>query len=192
MNACNKESAIGGLRVLASAVIMLLMLFMASIMCGCKTQYVPKEKVRIEYREADTTAINSRLLKMLESRKQKELKSDSLVDRTKETVVLNEQGDTTKHFKIQYVYLHSIREVELENTVKILRDSISLLSTRFEQHKCDSVPVPYPVTKIVEVKKQPPWWQIGLMYLGGIFLVSGILVAMGFLLYKKIRRTRLN
>ena len=154
-----------------------------AILSSCKTvtRYVPVERVRTEYRAADTTEIYNRLLEIFESRKEKELRSDSLVDREKETIVLNIQGDTVRRIQTRYVYRATQREKELEMENKTLRDSISSLNTRLESIKTDSIPVPYPVEK--EVNKLY-WWQKSLIWIGGIFLI-GIPVAVWWLIRKK-------
>ena len=134
-------------------------------LCGCRTQYVPVETIRTEYREADTTAIFNRLLKIFESRKEKESKSDSLVDRTKETVILNENGDTAKHIRDRYVYISTNREKELETENKTLRDSLSVLNTRMEAIKTDSIPsivtVERKLSRWEKVKMDSWWWITG-------------------------------
>ena len=139
-------------------------------LAGCRTQYVPTETVRIEYREADTTAVYNRLLRLFESRKEKESRSDSLIDREKETVVLNENGDTTRHDKERFVYISTNREKELETENKMLRASLSLLNTRLESIKTDSIPV------IVTVERELGRWEKVKMDFGGI-AIGGLVVS---------------
>lgn len=139
---------------------------------SCKTiRYVPVETVRTEYKDADTTAIFNRLLKIFESKREKEVKSDSLIDRTKETVVLNEKGDTAKHYKTQYIYLSTNLEKELETENKTLKDSLSVLNTRLESIKTDSVPV------IVPVERELSKWEKAKMDFGGMAM-GGLLIAL--------------
>ena len=45
--------------------------------------------------------------------------------------------------------------------------------------KTDSIPVPYPVEKIVKVEKPLTWWQRLRMMIGGIVLI-GLVVIAGF------------
>ena len=155
-------------------------------LCGCRTQYVPVETIRTEYREADTTAIYNRLLNLFESRKEKESTSDSLVDRTKETVILNENGDTAKHIRDRYVYISTNREKELETENKTLRDSLSLLNTRLEAIKTDSIPV------IVTVERELSRWEKAKIDFGGIVLgglgVSILIIAL--LVWFAMKRAR--
>lgn len=155
-------------------------------LCGCRTQYVPVETIRTEYREADTTAIYNRLLLLFESRNQKESRSDSLVDRTKETVILNEKGDTAKHIRDRYVYISTNREKELETENKTLRDSLYVLNARFESIKTDSIPVPYPVERELST------WEKAKMDFGGIVLgglgVSILIIAL--LVWFAMKRAR--
>lgn len=155
---------------------------------GCSRKvYVPVESVRTEYRDADTAAIFNRMQEIFESRKEKESKSDSLVDRTMETVVLNEKGDTTRHFRTQYVYLSTIREKELESENKTLRDSLSVLNTRFESIKTDSVP------SIVPVERKLSRWEKVKMDFGGMAmggagtLFIGVCIAVVWLIKKRRR-----
>ncbi|MDE7345361.1 MAG: hypothetical protein K2N48_01310 [Muribaculaceae bacterium] len=149
-------------RAFLSAVIAFILLLLACVMCGCKTQYVPVETVRTEYREADTTAIYNRLLAIFESRKEKESQSDSLIDRMKETVVINEQGDTTRHDKERIVYRATAREKELEQMLeqadRLLRD----MHTQLLSVKSDSIQVPYPV------ERELTRWEKTKMDFGGI------------------------
>lgn len=140
-------------------------------LCGCRTQYVPVETIRTEYREADTTAIYNRLLKLFESRKEKESRSDSLVDRTKETVILNENGDTAKHIRDRYVYISTNREKELETENKTLRDSLYVLNARFESIKTDSVP------SIVTVERKLTTWEKTRLNTWG-WIAAGLLLSL--------------
>lgn len=164
------------------------LIFLCLLCGGCSRKvYVPVETVRTEYRDADTTAIFNRLLKIFESKREKEVKSDSLVDRTKEMVVLNEKGDTAKHYKTQYIYLSTNRETELESENKTIRDSLSVLNTRLESIKTDSVPV------IVPVERELSKWEMAKMDFGGMamggagVLFIGLCIAVVWII-KKGRR----
>ena len=138
--------------------------------CKTVTRYVPVERVKTEYREADTTAIYNRLLEIFESRKETELKSDSLIDWENRTVVLNFKGDTVKETKTRYVYRSTQREKELESENKTLKDSISSLNTRLESIKTDSVP------SIVRVERELSKWEKVKMDFGGMAIGgSGVL-----------------
>lgn len=149
-------------RQIAVAIIALAIAFLFCL-CSCTRKvYVPVESVRTEYLNADTAAIFNCLLKIFESKREKEVKSDSLVDRTKETVVLNEKGDTAKHYKTRYIYLSTNREKELETENKTLKDSLSVLNTRLESIKTDSVPV------IVPVERELSKWEKAKMDFGGM------------------------
>lgn len=155
---------------------------------GCtSTKYVPLESVRTEYVEADTAAIYNRALRMFEFMRDRERSSDSLVDRSRETVVLNEQGDTTRHDRERIIYRATHREKELERKV-IEQDSIiGELRERLASVKVDSVPVPYPV------EKKLTRWQQTKMDLGGIAIgaVGAVcLAALIWLLFLYLRRKR--
>ncbi|MBD5302329.1 MAG: hypothetical protein HDS16_04955 [Bacteroides sp.] len=145
------------------AIFLTTFIFFCLMCCGCSRKvYVPVESVHTEYRAADTTAIYNRLLKIFESRKEKEVKSDSLIDREKETVVLNTQGDTVRQIQTKYVYRATNREKELETENKTLRDSIFVLNTRLESIKTDSVP------SIVTVERELSKWEKVKMDFGGM------------------------
>lgn len=148
--------------------VLILLLLLAS--CRTETKYIPVEKVSTEYIKADTTAIYTRLLNIFESKKEKEVKADSLIDREKLTVVLNLKGDTVKETKTRYVYRSTQREKELERENKTLKDSISSLNTRLESIKTDSVP------SIVPVERELSKWEKVKMDFGGMAIGgSGVL-----------------
>lgn len=161
------------------------LVFLCLLCGGCSRKvYVPVESVRTEYRDADTTAIFNRLLKIFESKREKEIKSDSLVDRENVTVVLNIQGDTVKEVKTKYVYRATQREKELETENKTLRDSLSVLNTRLESIKTDSVPVPYPVEKELS-KWEKAKMDFGGMAMGGAgVLFVGLCIAVVWIIRK--------
>lgn len=139
---------------------------------GCSpTKYVPVETVRTEYVEADTTGLYERMRSFFESQRLKETSSDSLIDRTKETVVLKENGDTARHDKERIVYVASHREKELEHKVQQQDSTIKSLRLQLESVKSDSIPVPYPV------EKQLTKWEQTKMDFGGIAIGAIIAVA---------------
>lgn len=159
------------LELLSGSAIVIMAVVVNTLLCGCtRTVYEPMERVYIEYREADTTAIHNRLLKLFESRREKETRSDSLVDRTKETVVLRENGDTARHDRERIVYVSSKHERELEHKVKELDSINSALRTQLSSVKVDSIPVPYPVEK-----KLTRWEQTKIDY-GGTALGAWLAV----------------
>lgn len=72
----------------------------ALCLCSCtRTIFEPVETVRTEYVEADTTGLYERLRDYFESMYHRETSTDSVIDRSKETVVLKENGDTVRHDK---------------------------------------------------------------------------------------------
>lgn len=136
-------------------------------LCGCRpTRYVPVERVQVEYREADTTGLFERMRALIESRYQREASSDSIIDRTKETVVLRENGDTARHDKERIVYVASHREKELEHTVRQQDSTIKALRLQLESIKADSIPVPYPV------ERKLTKWEQTKQDVGGYALVA--------------------
>lgn len=153
------------LRMLGMAALIMLAVVVIVSLCGCtRTVYEPVERVHTEYREADTTAIYNRLLQLFESRKEKETRSDSLIDHTRETVVLKENGDTARHDRERIVYRATTHERELEVENKMLRDSISSLTSRFESIQADTVP------RIVPVERKLSRWEQAKMDYGGAAL----------------------
>ncbi len=151
------------------AVIMTL-LALAVMVSGCtRTTYVPVERVRTEYVEADTTGLYERMRSFFESQRLKETSSDSIIDRTKETVVLKENGDTARHDKERIVYVASHREKELEHKVAQQDSVIMALRLQLESVKSDSIPVPYPVEKHLTK------WQQTKQDFGGVAI--GVIIA---------------
>lgn len=152
---------------------------------GCApTKYVPVETVRTEYREADTTAIYNRLLKIFESSREKETRSDSLFDRLKETIVLKENGDTARHDRERIVYRATNREKKLERKVAQQDSVINALTLQLASIKSDTIREPYPI------EKQLTKWQQTKMDLGGIAIgaVIVVLCAAVVWLVKKFRK----
>ena len=151
---------------------LLFVALMAAVMCGCSpVRYVPVESVRTEYVKADTTGLYERMRSFFELQRLKETSSDSIIDRTKETVVLKENGDTARHDKERIVYVASHREKELEHKVQQQDSTIKSLRLQLESVKSDSIPVPYPV------EKQLTKWEQTKMDFGGIAIGAIIAVA---------------
>ena len=121
---------------------------LAIVLCSCtRTLYTPVETVRTEYVETDTTGLYERLRHYFESIYCRETSTDSVIDRSKETVVLKENGDTARHDKERIVYVSSRREKELEHRVREQDSIIDALRLKLASVKSDSIPVPYPVEK---------------------------------------------
>jgi hypothetical protein len=155
------------------------------ILCGAcsTTRYVPVESVRVEYRETDTTGIYKRLRNYFESIYHREVSTDSVVDRSKETVVLKENGDTARHDKERIIYVSSRREKELEHRVREQDSIINILRLQLASVKSDSIPVPYPV------EKKLTQWEQTKMDLGG-FALGGIAVALCIVVVWLIKKFR--
>lgn len=153
----------------ALLVAILMLLAVAVMLSGCSpTKYVPVETVRTEYVNADTTGLYERMRSFFESQRLKETSSDSIIDRTKETVVLKENGDTARHDKERIVYVASHREKEFEYKVQQQDSTIKALRLQLESVKSDSIPVPYPVER--ELTK----WEQTKMDFGG-FAIGAII-----------------
>lgn len=151
----------------------------AILTAGCtRTVYVPTERVRTEYRDADTTAILNRFRSILESERRKESASDSVVERQNETVVLNTQGDTVRLTRDHYIYVASKREKELEREAERKDSVIDSLSRRLSSVKTDSIPVPYPVER-----KLTKWERTKIEWGGKamVLIVAAVCVAIAWL-----------
>lgn len=169
----------------------LTLLAMAALMLsgGCTiTKYVPVERTetRVEYRNADTTALMNRWRSLIESMRHAERTSDSVVDKIKETVVLNANGDTVKHDKERNTYVSSKREKELEHEVSERDSTINALRTQLASVKVDSVYVEKPV----EVERPLTKWEqtkmdFGGMAIGGLCVVAVLAVAVWIIKRKR-------
>jgi hypothetical protein len=106
--------------------------------------------------------------------------------KTKERVVTVEKVRTdttyiTKHQR-DSVWLHdSIHVTEKGDTIRIEKWHTKYIEKATHdtlyQHKTDSVPVPYPVEKLVE--RELTWWQQTRMHLGEALLaIAGIAVVL--------------
>ena len=146
---------------------LLIIVIMLCMSCT-RTVYEPVESVRTEYVNADTTGLYERMRNFFESQRFKETSSDSIIDRTKETVVLKENGDTARHDRERVVYVASHREKELEHKVQQQDSTIKALRLQLESVKSDSIPVPYPVER--ELTK----WEQTKMDFGG-FAIGAII-----------------
>lgn len=160
-----------------TAIIPIIILFLSLCSCRTQTKYVPMEIVRIERTGADTASIYARALAEFQRTRWWERQADSVIDRSKETVVLNDQGDTVKHNNERIIYKSSVREKELEREIQSKDSIIQDLRTRLESVKVDSIPVPYPVerklTRWEQVKMEAGGWAIGA---GSVFLVALVAV----------------
>lgn len=157
---------------------------MAAVMCGCSpVRYVPVESVRTEYVKADTTGLYERMRSFFELQRLKETSSDSIIDRTKETVVLKENGDTARHDKERIVYVASHREKELEHKVQQQDSTIKALRLQLASVKSDSIPMPYPV------EKQLTKWEQTKMDFGG-FAIGGLAALIAVVIIWIVRAVR--
>lgn len=156
----------------ALLIAILMMLAVAVMVSGCtRTVYEPVEVVRTEYVEADTTGFYERLRDLFESMYSRETSSDSVIDRSKETVVLKENGDTARHDTERTVYVSSRREKELEHKLSERDSIIDSLRLQLASVKSDSIPVPYPV------ERKLSRWEQTKMDFGG-FAMGGVAVAL--------------
>ena len=163
-----------------------LVIFALLALCASctRTVYKPVETVRTEYVKADTTGLYEGIRSLLDFMFRREASSDSLIDRTKETVVLKENGDTARHDKERVVYVASHREKELEHTVRQQDSTIKSLRLLLESAKSDSIPVPYPV------EKRLTKWEQTKMDFGGFALgaVGAVVCIAVIWLIKKFRK----
>ena len=113
--------------------------------------------------------------------------------KTKERVVTVEtvRTDTTYITKHQRdsVWLHdSIHVTEKGDTIRIERWHTKYVEKATHdtlyQHKTDSVPVPYPVEKLVE--RELSWWQQTRMHLGEALLALAGIAVVVFVIRRKL------
>jgi len=113
--------------------------------------------------------------------------------KTKERVVTVEKvrNDTTYITKHQRdsVWLHdSIHVTEKGDTIRIEKWHTKYIEKATHdtlyQHKTDSVPVPYPVEKLVERKLS--WWQQTRMHLGEALLALAGIAVVVFVIRRKL------
>ena len=174
-------------RAVLSVLCAFALLALGCLICGCTTtRYVPMPEYHTESIRTDTAIYNAILRTFRESVRSNQRSSDSVVHLNKETVTLNEHGDTTRHDKTEYIYLSSYKEREYERIINEQRDSIGRLSARLESAKADSVPVPYPVERIVEVERERTRWEAFLMVTGGLALLTGLVLG-GVWLWRRNR-----
>lgn len=163
-----------------------LVIFALLALCASctRTVYEPVETVRTEYVKADTTGLYESLRSLLDFMSRREASSDSLIDRTKETVVLKENGDTARHDRERMVYVASHREKELEHTVRQQDSTIKSLRLLLESVKSDSIRIPYPV------ERKLTKWEQTKQDVGGIALgaVGAVVCAAVVWLIRKFRR----
>ena len=124
------------------------LLALACLICGCRTQYVPAETVRTEYRDR----INTQYI------------TDSVTN------------DRLVYIKGDTVYIRLWRDRWHTETK---HDSIYI-------EKRDSVPVPYPVERIVEIERERTRWEAFLMVTGGLALLTGLVLG-GVWLWRRFR-----
>ena len=113
--------------------------------------------------------------------------------KTKERVVTVEKVRTdttyiTKHQR-DSVWLHdSIHVTEKGDTIKIEKWHTKYVEKATHdtlyQHKTDSVPVPYPVEKLVE--RELSWWQQTRMHLGEALLALAGIAVVVFVVRRKL------
>lgn len=163
-----------------------LVIFALLALCASctRTVYEPVETVRTEYVKADTTGLYEGIRSIFDFMSRREASSDSLIDRTKETVVLKENGDTARHDKERVVYVASHREKELEHTVRQQDSIIKSLRLLLESVKSDSIPAPYPV------ERKLTKWEQAKMDFGGFALgaVGAVVCIAVVWLIKKFRK----
>ena len=118
--------------------------------------------------------------------------------KTKERVVTVEKvrNDTTYITKHQRdsVWLHdSIHVTEKGDTIRIERWHTKYIEKATHdtlyQHKTDSVPVPYPVEKLVE--RELTWWQQTRMHLGEALLALAGIAVVVFVIKRKLKGQKL-
>lgn len=173
----------------------ILLAFCAALLYGCRTvEYVPVQSVRTEYVQADTARFMALINSLKEQVSLKETHSESLIHKEwdKQTVTLNEKGDTIGRDRDHgsYTQLSSEERHEYERLIEAQKDSIAALRQQLASVKADTIRVPYPVEKTVEVERELTKWQQAKMELGGFafaLLFAALCVAVVWLA-KKFRK----
>lgn len=152
---------------------------------GCtRTIYTPVETVHTEYRDADTTRFTSLINELRERLSQKESIKESLTHKEKETVTLNEKGDTTKRDRLVFISIESQERSEYERTIESQQDSIEKLNVALSSVKVDSVRVPYPV------ERKLSRWEQAKQDAGGLFLGGMIAAVIAAVILWIVRRRK--
>ena len=120
---------------------------MVIIMTGCRprTQYIPVPTVSSHSVAADTSALLASVRSMIRTQSQKETTRDSAVDRSEQTVTVNERGDTVRLTRTRFVYVKSQREKDLELELSLRDSLIHILEAHITTLRSDSVATPVPV-----------------------------------------------
>ena len=165
--------AVGGLMILlALATVMLACVMLSG--CSPEVRYVPQERVIYRSEEADTAKFMALIRSLREHVTQKESRIESLVHKEsdKETIVLNDRGDTIARDRNhnENIHLSSEERSEYERTIESQRDSIRELERRLSSVRTDSIPVPYPV------ERKLTRWEKVKMDFGGIAIGAIIAV----------------
>ena len=178
------------IRIICVAILTFIFLALACVMSGCRTrtEYVPAGSVRVEYVEADTSKFTALINSLREQLRQKESRTESLVHKEteKETVTVNNKGDTIGHKRDHTVYIHlsEKEQKEYENIITSQNDTILMLRQQLESVKTDTIPMPYPVER-----KLTKWERVkmdfGGMAIGGLAVV---VIAVVWLVFRKRRR----
>lgn len=162
-------------------VLVAVLLIVAVGLWGCSRRSMPPvvTETHTSYGSDSITGFMARLL--LSQQILRETESLDRTERFSETIVLNEQGDTTRHDTHSEISTAYVSRLECEN--RMLRaqlDSISKVKSRVDSVYVDR---PYPVEKIVEVERDVPWWQKALQWLGGACVALLI-----YVVYRKIKK----
>lgn len=170
-----------------------LIIFAALAMTGCTpaTRYVPFETVRTEYLQGDTARLISLIRTLREEITQKQSRIESLIhkEQDKETVRVNENGDTISRVRIhnEYIHLEAKERSEYEHVINSQRDSIEMLKERLASVKTDSIAVPYPVERKL-TKWEQTKMDLGGMAIGGTTVLAVVVAGMAVWLIKIKRR----
>ena len=124
-----------------------LLIFLCIAMAGCRTQYVPVETVRSEYKDR--------------------IRETYTVDSVTDTRLVYVKGDTVIDWRDRVKW----RDREIHDSIYI--------------NKTDTIRIPYPLERIVEVKRKPAWWEKTMEIIG---LITTVLILACFsyiLLHKK-------
>lgn len=130
----------------------------ASILSGCSPKNSPPAVVKESHTSVNMDSVTGIIVRMLQSQQTfRQSEQFNRTERTRETTVINEHGDTTRHdthTEINTEYISS-----LEREAKVLRQENDSLRHIKSQIDSVAVPVPYKVEIPVPVERELSAWE---------------------------------
>lgn len=145
----------------------LIPILLALLLCSCSRKTAPVV-VRQTHTTLSTDSL-THLIKIMMSQQSSQREKETVYVYDKTTYTVNENGDTTgtEHDRV------TERNREWESEERYYQHVIDSLKNVIGRVDSVSVPVPYPVEKVVEVERKRRWWETALIWCGGIAMVIG-------------------